>query len=104
MCKTLIESLATRAGLPVNVEWGMTDMAFDGPVRALPPRDRPGACVQLVIIVAALASAGASGPALGAPPKAQSPQSAHDLLPAPAGVPVAGGYGVAARGEGDYAT
>lgn len=63
-----------------------------------------GVYVPIVLVLAALACGGSSGSALGAPPVPQTPQSAPYLLPAPAGVPVAGGYGVAARGQGDYAT
>lgn len=63
-----------------------------------------GAYVPIILVLAALACGGRSGSALGAPPLAQTPQSAHYLLPAPAGEPVAGGYGVAARGQADYAT
>lgn len=57
-----------------------------------------------MLVLATLAYGGGSGSALGPPPVAQTPQSAPHLLPAPAGKPIAGGYGVAARGQGDYAT
>lgn len=62
-----------------------------------------GACAPIMLALAELACGG-SRSALGAPPVAQTQQSAPYLLPAPAGEPVAGGYGVAARGRGDYAT
>jgi hypothetical protein len=41
--------------------------------------------------------------ALGVPPVARTPQSDAYVRPAPTGEPVAGGFGVAARGKGDYA-
>jgi cytochrome c oxidase cbb3-type subunit III len=63
-----------------------------------------GANVPIVLVLAALACGSSSGSTLGAPPVAQTPQSAPYRLPAPAGEPIAGGYGVAARGQGDYAT
>lgn len=63
-----------------------------------------GATVPIVLVLAALACGSGSGSTLGAPPVAQTPQSASYRLPAPAGEPNEGGYGVAARGQGDYAT
>lgn len=63
-----------------------------------------GDCVPIMLVLGALACGGSSGPALAVPPVAQTRQSAPDLLPVPAVEPVAGGYGVAARGRGDYAT
>ena len=59
-----------------------------------------GDCVPIMLLLAALGCTGS----IGAAPLAQRPQSTPYVRPAPAGEPVAGGYGVAARGRGDYAT
>jgi mono/diheme cytochrome c family protein len=57
-----------------------------------------------MLFLAALACGGGSASALAAPPVAQAPQSAPYLRPLPSAEPVAGGYGVAARGQGNYTT
>ena len=62
-----------------------------------------GGLVPIMFVLTALTSCGSSRAALAAPPLAQTSQSAAYLRTALAGGPIAGGHGVAARGQGDYA-
>jgi len=63
-----------------------------------------GAYAPIVLVTAALVCGSGSESVLGGPPVVQTPQAAPYRVATPAGEPIAGAYGVAARGRSDYAT